>query len=98
MFILPDFVHHFIGSYGEISLFILLALGIIGLPIPDETLLAFAGYLIAKGHFSVWFAVPACIAGSLAGISVSYVLGRTAGSYLVRRFGCWLGITEKRLA
>jgi membrane protein DedA with SNARE-associated domain len=98
MHILPEFVQHFIGSYGEIALFVLLTLGIVGLPIPDETLLTFAGYLAAKGQLNPWLTAPACVLGSISGISMSYVIGRTAGGYLATRFGRYIGITPTRLA
>ena len=42
-----------ITHYGAISLFFLMMLGIIGLPIPDETLLVFSGYLIFKGKLDL---------------------------------------------
>ena len=34
-----------ITEYGYIALFFLLMLGIVGLPIPDETIMVFSGYL-----------------------------------------------------
>jgi membrane protein DedA with SNARE-associated domain len=39
-------------QYGAVSLFFLMMLGIVGLPIPDETLLVFSGYLIFKGKLN----------------------------------------------
>jgi len=38
-----------IGRYGYLAIFLLLLLGIVGLPVPDETLLLFVGYLSFKG-------------------------------------------------
>ena len=38
-----------IAQYGYLAIFVLLMLGIIGLPVPDETILLFAGYLSFKG-------------------------------------------------
>ena len=40
-----------ITHYGYGAIFCLLALGIVGLPAPDETLLAFSGYLVSRGTF-----------------------------------------------
>ena len=37
-----------ISHYGYAGLFVLLVLGIVGLPVPDETLLVFSGYLISQ--------------------------------------------------
>ena len=39
-----------ITQYGYLAIFGGLVFGIVGLPVPDETLLTFTGYLIFKGH------------------------------------------------
>lgn len=84
-------------QYGSLVLFGLLTLGIIALPIPEETLMILAGILIRNGKLLLVPTFLATLLGSICGISVSYLLGRTAGHYLVVRFGKWLGITPKRL-
>jgi len=38
-----EFVFQWVSTYGYGALFLLLMLGIVGLPIPDETLLVFCG-------------------------------------------------------
>jgi len=91
-------VFGWIGHYGYAALFLALMLGIAGLPIPDETLLVFSGYLISKGRLQPVATGVVAFAGSCAGISLSYVLGRTIGHEFVARFGRYLGITEERLA
>jgi membrane protein DedA with SNARE-associated domain len=73
-----------ITQYGVFALFTLLALGIIGLPIPDETLIVFAGFLISKGQLPLVSTVIAVVAGACVGISMSYLLGRTAGHRLAQ--------------
>ena len=84
-------------NYGGIVLFVLLALGIVALPIPDETLLVLAGALMSQGSLFIPTTILAALAGSICGISLSYLIGRTGGSYLVHKYGSWFGITEKRL-
>ena len=37
---------HWISQHGYVGIFSLLVFGIIGLPVPDEWLLTFSGYLI----------------------------------------------------
>jgi membrane protein DedA with SNARE-associated domain len=86
-----------VTAYGPPALTVLLVLGIVGLPVPDETLLVFCGYLVYSGHFSfpsIWIAAAA---GSLMGISISYILGRTLGLAVIHRYGKRLGATEERL-
>jgi membrane protein DedA with SNARE-associated domain len=86
-----------IGQYGYAAIFALLVFGIVGLPVPDETLLTFTGYLVFKGHLSLPLAFAAAYAGSTCGITISFTLGRVFGLALVRRYGRYLRITEAHI-
>ena len=86
-----------ITQYGYVAIFLLLVSGIVGLPVPDETLLTFTGYLVFKGHLSLPLAFASALAGSMCGITLSYWLGRTFGVALIHRYGRYLRITEERL-
>ena len=90
-------VLHWITQYGYLAIFLLLVCGIVGLPVPDETLLTFTGFLVFKGNFSLPLAFGAALAGSLSGISVSYTLGRTFGMKLIHRYGRYLHLTEEHV-
>jgi membrane protein DedA with SNARE-associated domain len=72
-------------------------LGIVGLPIPDETLLTMSGFLIVRGDFRAIPTFAAALGGALCGITISYVLGRTLGIGAVHRFGPRVGLTPARL-
>lgn len=85
-----DWVSH----YGYAMIFCLLALGIVGLPVPDETLLTFVGYLSFKGDLHIVPSIFAATLGSLCGITLSYVLGRTGGVSLIDRYGHFLRMGE----
>src|ERR1041385_5449659 len=84
-------------DYGALAIFLLLALGIIGLPIPDEMLLTFAGHLIFKGKLQPTPTVLAALLGSIVGISVSYALGRWMGNHVIKKYGAKIHLTEERL-
>ena len=71
-------------QYGAPALFAGQVLGIAGLPVPDELLLASAGALVARGKLDGRATVTAAIAGCLCGITVSYVLGRVVGLRVLR--------------
>ena len=86
-----------ITQYGYLAIFSLLVLGIVGLPVPDETLLTFTGYLIFKEHLSLPLAYATALAGSISGITISFWLGRTFGLKLIHRYGRYLRITEEHL-
>jgi|SRR5262245_15504047 len=86
-----------VSHYGYAGIFISLMLGIVGLPIPDETLLAFAGYLVFKGRLHPAQTMIVAYLGSISGITISYTLGRAAGTYVVEKFGARLHMTAERL-
>jgi membrane protein DedA with SNARE-associated domain len=86
-----------VAHYGYVGIFGLLMLGIVGLPIPDETLLMFTGYLIFKHELEPLPAFAAGFLGSICGITVSYALGRMLGLYLVTRLGHFLHIEPEAL-
>jgi membrane protein DedA with SNARE-associated domain len=86
-----------VGQYGYAGLFALLVLGIVGLPVPDETLLAFTGYLVFRGRLQLAPALASVFLGSACGITVSYLLGCTGGYYLIRKHGSKLHLTPERV-
>jgi membrane protein DedA with SNARE-associated domain len=90
-------VFGWMAHYGYVGIFGLLMLGIVGLPIPDETLLVFTGYLIFKHELEPLPAFLSGFFGSICGISVDYALGRTLGQYLISRFGRFLHLESKSL-
>lgn len=83
--------------YGSFALFALLAIGIILLPVPDETLMVLAGIFIYNGDLHLHTTLLAAYFGAICGISVSYLIGRTVGHHLLYKYGGWLGLTEPRL-
>lgn len=93
-----DGVFAWVAAHGYGALYLLLALGVVGLPIPDETLLVFTGYLIFRGSLHPVGAFIAAVAGAWTGISGSYLLGRTLGVGAVHRYGRYIHFTEARLA
>lgn len=90
-------IAQWIAAYGYPAIFVLLVFGIVGLPVPDETLLTFTGYLIFTGHLKLPPAFLAAFLGSACGITLSYILGRTFGLALIHRYGKYVHLTEERI-
>jgi membrane protein DedA with SNARE-associated domain len=86
-----------VAQYGYVGIFALLMLGIVGVPVPDETLLLFTGYLIFRHELQPVPAFLAAFLGSACGITVSYTLGRTLGFYLITRLGRYVHIEPEKL-
>ena len=68
-----------ITRHGPLGLGSLLALGAVGVPLPDEVLLTFAGSQIADGRLPLLGTLLAATVGAAAGITLTYVAGRVAG-------------------
>ena len=87
-----------VTHYGYYALFFLLALGIVGLPIPDETLMVLAGSMTVNGPFYYMNAFIVCTLGSMTGMLLSYGIGRKVGKPLIDRYGAKVKLTPSRLA
>ncbi|GAA0352819.1 DedA family protein [Bacillus horti] len=86
-----------IQHYGYFGIMLLLSLGIIGLPIPDEFLMTFVGYLVSKDFFSYPLAVLSSIIGALSGITISYILGLKLGLPFLKKVGPKIHISEEKI-
>lgn len=94
---LEHFVLYYVSEYAYVGIFSLLVLGIVGLPVPDEFLLTFVGYLVFRQRLDLIPALTCAFLGSACGITLSFVLGRTLGLYVVHRFGRFLRIDEAKV-
>lgn len=86
-----------IARYGKPALIVLLALGVAGLPIPDESLMLIAGRLIAEGKWEPISTIIFALVGATCGITISYYLGYFPGSFIVKKWGHWIGLTDQRI-
>jgi membrane protein DedA with SNARE-associated domain len=92
-----ELIVQWVTQYGYAAIFALLMFGIIGLPIPDETMLVFSGYMISQGHLHPANTVVVAFLGSACGITGSYLIGRTVGLGAIHKWGRYVRITEARL-
>lgn len=87
-----------VTHYGYLAMFLLLALGIVGLPIPDEALMVLVGSMTVEGPLQYIHAFLVCFSGSFVGMLVSYTVGRKVGKPLIERYGAKIKLTPARLA
>ena len=73
-----------VGQYGYPAIFFLLIGGIVGFPIPDQLLLIISGYLVLTKSLSLAPTLLTAVLGSICGITLSYLLGRSSGHYLAK--------------
>ncbi|RNB86821.1 DedA family protein [Brevibacillus nitrificans] len=92
--------HHldlFLMKYGYVGIFFALALGVLGVPIPDEVLMTYAGYAVSRGVLQMPYTLLSAFLGASAGISISYAIGLKWGLPLLIKVGPYLHISPKRI-
>ena len=89
---------HWILLHGYVGIFSLLVFGIVGLPVPDEVLLTFSGYLVFRRTFVFVPTLFSAFLGSACGITLSYMLGRVFDTYVLVKYGRYFHLTQERLA
>jgi membrane protein DedA with SNARE-associated domain len=92
-----EMIAHWVSQYGYAAIFILLVFGIVGLPVPDEWLLTLTGYLIYTKHLHAVPAYASAALGSMCGITISYILGRSLGLFIIHHYGRFLHITPQQM-
>ncbi|MCM3166657.1 DedA family protein [Peribacillus frigoritolerans] len=92
-----DIVKDLISNYGYFAIYGLLAIGIIGLPVPDEFMMTFVGYLSSISVLNVQGAFLVSFLGSISGMLVSYFIGKKVGKPFLRKYGKWIKMTPARL-
>ncbi|MFV9511773.1 DedA family protein [Tepidibacillus sp. LV47] len=92
-----DTILHIIANYGYIGIFVSLILGIVGLPIPDETIMMLAGYLITKEHLNYFLTILVAFSGSMIGMTVSFIIGKRLGLPFLEKYGAKIRVTPERL-
>lgn len=91
-------LYDYIYQFGYPALYVLLSAGIVGVPVPDETLMAFVGSLTAPGGpFLYSTALMVIYAGTMTGMVVSYTLGHRVGKPFLYRYGKWIKLTPGRI-
>ena len=67
------------------------------LPLPNETFMPFAGYLISTGRFTFMGVLVISIIGAVLGSLTSYAIGYYGADPFVKKFGKYLRISEADL-
>jgi membrane protein DedA with SNARE-associated domain len=86
-----------LGHWGYLGIFLAVALGNIGLPVPEETILALAGYAAQRGQLHLPTVLAVGVISAVVGDNVGYWLGRRYGRQAIERYGRWAFITPERL-
>jgi len=86
-----------INHWGYAAIFAIVILGNLGLPVPEEGVLIFGGYLSWAGRLQFSAVVVVGILSAAIGDNIGYWFGRRYGQAAIARYGHKLFITPKRL-
>jgi membrane protein DedA with SNARE-associated domain len=89
---------HLLQHWGYPAIFFLVFFGNLGLPVPEETVLSLAGFLVWKGELQFLITTGIGIAGAVAGDNFGYWAGRHLGVRAALRYGRFVFITAGRVA
>jgi membrane protein DedA with SNARE-associated domain len=81
---MPDLTH-LIEAWGYAAIFLIVVLGNIGLPVPEETVLTIGGYLAWQGHLRFPVVVLVALVSAVTGDNIGYWLGRRYGQRILDR-------------
>ena len=86
-----------VEHWGYGAIFAVMVLGNVGLPVPEETVLTLAGYLVWRGDLRLWLVLIVGIASAASGDNVGYWLGRRLGGPALRRYGTRVWLSPARV-
>jgi membrane protein DedA with SNARE-associated domain len=79
-----------IGHWGYLAIFLLVICGNVGLPVPEETTLALAGYLAWQGQLQLAAVLAVGVISATAGDNLGYWIGRRYGRGTIERYEAWI--------
>lgn len=86
-----------LAHWGYRAIFVAVVLGNVGVPVPEETILALGGYLAQRGELRLGLVLAVGVASAVAGDTIGYWLGRRYGRSAIERYGGWVFVTPARL-
>jgi membrane protein DedA with SNARE-associated domain len=93
---MPD-LQPFLEQWRYAAIFLAVILGNMGLPVPEETALALAGYLAARGVMRLPAALATGVISAVIGDNLGYWVGRRYGRVAIERYERGLFVSPERL-
>lgn len=91
-------MHELLATYGYWTVFAVIGLESMGLPLPGESALIAAALYAGTTHdLRLPLIILAASAGAILGDNAGYWIGREAGLRLLLRFGHWIRLDEGRI-
>lgn len=87
-----------LDQWGYPAIFVIVVLGNMGVPVPEETVLIVAGYLVWQGHLRLSGVLMVGVISAVAGDNLGYWLGRRYGQTPIERLARWTVVDVERMA
>jgi membrane protein DedA with SNARE-associated domain len=96
---MPEEAIYYITRYGYIAIFFLVFLQEIGIPIPmpNELVLMFSGYLSFKGHLYLPFVILTAVSADFIGTNILYVIFYNIGTYIMQKKPKWFPLSARMI-
>lgn len=79
-----------IAHWGYLAVFVLVILGNAGVPVPEETVLLVAGFLVWSGQLRLDIVLAVGVISAVIGDNIGYWLGRRFGRGALERHAHWI--------
>jgi membrane protein DedA with SNARE-associated domain len=79
------------------AIFAAVILGNVGLPVPEETVLALGGFLAQRGELHLPTVIAVGVLAAIVGDNIGYWLGRRYGREALERYGRYIWVSANRL-
>jgi membrane protein DedA with SNARE-associated domain len=79
------------------AIFAAVILGNVGLPVPEETVLALGGFLAQRGELHLPTVIAVGVLVAIVGDNIGYWLGRRYGREALERYGRYIWVSANRL-
>ncbi len=87
-----------LATYGYVAVFFFIAIESTGIPFPGETMLITASIYAGHTHrLNIILVIAFAAAGAIIGDNLGYAVGHWGGYRLLRRYGRFIRLHEKRL-
>ena len=85
-------------TYGYLAVFVLVGLESAGIPLPGETMLLVAAIYAGTTHqLAIGWVIAAAALGAILGDNLGYLAGREGGFRLLRRYGHYVRLNDRKL-
>jgi membrane protein DedA with SNARE-associated domain len=89
---------YLLNTYGYLAVLVFVAIESTGIPFPGETMLLVAAiYAGTTHHLSIYWVIAAAAIGAIVGDNLGYWVGREGGYRLLRRYGPYIRLDERKL-